>query len=95
MAKKEIKSIKLDEEELEILEALEKGQLERVKNFDEEIAFAKEAAENFFKKDARLNIRISSNDLNNLKRKAAYKGLPYQTFIAGLLHEIAAGHFQT
>jgi len=25
--------------------------------------------------------------------KAAYKGLPYQTFIASVLHEYAAGHF--
>jgi predicted DNA binding CopG/RHH family protein len=25
--------------------------------------------------------------------QAAYKGLPYQTFIASVLHEYAAGHF--
>ncbi len=92
MTKKKIPAIKLDEEEQEILEAIEKGKLKRVKNFKKEMAFATKAAENYFKKDARLNIRISSNDLMNLKRKAAYKGLPYQTFIAGLLHEIASGH---
>ena len=93
MAKRKIAGIQLDEEEQEILEAFEKGKLKRVKNFKEEMAVAKQAAENYFKKDARLNIRISNNDLKNLKRRAAYKGLPYQTFIAGLLHEIASGHF--
>ena len=25
--------------------------------------------------------------------KAAYKGLPYQTFISSVLHEYASGHF--
>jgi predicted DNA binding CopG/RHH family protein len=33
-------------------------------------------------------------DLDRLKQKAAYKGLPYQTFIASVLHEYAAGHFK-
>lgn len=82
------------EEEQEILEALDKSTLKRSKTFQKDSAFAKEAAENFFKKDARLNIRISSNDLMHLKRKAAFKGMPYQTFIASLLHQIAAGHFE-
>lgn len=82
------------EEEQEILEALDKGALKRSKTFRKDMTFAKEAAKNFFKKDARLNIRITSNDLMHLKRKASYKGLPYQTFIASLLHQIAAGHFE-
>lgn len=81
------------DEEQEILQALEKQTLKRSKTFKEDMTFAQEAAKNFFKKDARLNIRISSNDLTHLKRRAAVKGLPYQTFIAGILHEIAAGHF--
>jgi hypothetical protein len=42
----------------------------------------------------RVNIRISERDLERLKQKAAYKGLPYQTFIASILHEYAAGHFE-
>ncbi len=92
MAKNEIKNFELDDEEIQILEALNKGTLKRVKNFAQEKAFAERAAANFFKKDARLNIRISNFDLKNLKRQAAFKGLPYQTFVASMLHEIAAGH---
>jgi predicted DNA binding CopG/RHH family protein len=40
-----------------------------------------------------VTLRLSSGDLARLKQKAAYKGLPYQTFIASVLHEYAAGHF--
>ncbi len=46
------------------------------------------------RKDERITLRISSGDLDRLKQKAAYKGLPYQTFIASVLHEYAAGHFK-
>ena len=85
----------LDEEEQEILNSFERGEWKSVLNLDEEKAFAKEAASNYLKKDARVNIRISSSDLEQLKRKAAYEGLPYQTFLASLLHKYAAGHLKT
>lgn len=89
--------INLDEEEQEISKAIdlaiEKGTLKSVDNFEEELAFAKKAASNYLRKDARITLRLSGNDLMLLKQKAAYKGLPYQTFIASVLHEYAAGHF--
>lgn len=97
MKKRNIFDTPLDEYEQELSDALdhsiEKGKLKSVDNLKEEMDFAKEAAANYFRKDARVNIRISSQDLANLKQKAAYKGLPYQTFIASVLHEYAAGHF--
>lgn len=92
--KKTVFDVKLDAEEKEILESIERGEWKRVKNFKEESAFAKAASENFLKKDERITLRISSGDLDRLKQKAAYKGLPYQTFIASVLHEYAAGHFK-
>lgn len=89
--------VTLDQEEQEISDdvdqAIAKGKLKSVDNLKKEFAFAKEAAANYFRKDKRVNIRISGNDLARLKQKAAYKGLPYQTFIASVLHEYAAGHF--
>lgn len=95
--KNDIFNSKLDPEEQEISDAVDqaiaKGKLKSVDNLKEELAFAKEAAANYFRKDKRVNIRISGNDLARLKRKAAFKGLPYQTFIASVLHEYAAGHF--
>jgi len=88
----------LDAEEHEISEGLgrllDQGKLESVPNLEEEIVLARKAAANYLRKDARVNIRLSSADLLRLKQKAAYKGLPYQAFIASVLHEYAAGHFE-
>lgn len=92
-AKQKIYDEKLDSEEQELLESVERGEWESVDNLEKEKAFAKEAAANFLRKDERVTLRLSSGDLARLKQKAAYKGLPYQTFIASVLHEYAAGHF--
>ena len=92
---KKILNVILDKEEQEMLDSFERGEWTTVKNLEEEKAFAKEAASNYLKKDARVNIRISSNDLEQIKQKAAYEGLPYQTLIASLLHKYAAGHLIT
>jgi predicted DNA binding CopG/RHH family protein len=94
MKKRDVFDIKLDSEEQEIADAIEAGKLKKDPNFKKELALAKQAAANYLRKDARVNIRISSSDLSRLKQKAAFKGLPYQTFIASILHEFAAGHFK-
>jgi predicted DNA binding CopG/RHH family protein len=91
--KRDISNVKLDHEEQELLESVERGEWKTVKNAKKEAAFAKEAAANSLRKDERVTLRLSSIDLDRLKQKAAYKRLPYQTFIASVLHEYAAGHF--
>lgn len=90
----DVLDVKLDKEEHDLLESVESGEWETVANYAEESTFAKKAAENFLRKDERITLRISRGDLDLLKQKAAYKGLPYQTFIASVLHEYAAGHFK-
>jgi predicted DNA binding CopG/RHH family protein len=85
--------ITLDQEEQDLLHSIEQGLWKTDKEIINEAKFAHNAASQYLRKDARVNIRISSNDLAQLKQKAAYKGLPYQTFIASILHEYAAGHF--
>ena len=50
------------------------------------------AATDTFKKDQRLNIRISSGDLKNLQARALEEGVPYQTLAASLLHKYVSGH---
>ncbi len=87
-------NVQLDQEEKELLESVERGEWQTVKTVEEEMALSKEAAANFHRKDERITLRLSSGDLDRLKQKAAYKGLPYQTFIASVLHEYAAGHFK-
>ena len=42
------------------------------------------------KKDAVLNIRVSSEDLRRLRQKSKSLGIPYQTFISEILHRFAA-----
>jgi predicted DNA binding CopG/RHH family protein len=92
--KNKIFNVKIDAEEKALLDSVERGEWKSTSNLEEEVAFAKTAASNYLRKDARVNIRISSSDLERLKQKAAYKGLAYQTFIASVLHEYAAGHFE-
>jgi len=38
-------------------------------------------------KDRRLNIRLSSKDLEAIQKRALAEGLPYQTPISSLLHK--------
>lgn len=42
------------------------------------------------KKDAVLHIRINGEDLELIKRRAKGLGVPYQTFVAECLHQLAA-----
>jgi hypothetical protein len=46
------------------------------------------------RKDRRLNIRLSSKDLEAIQKRALPEGLPYQTLIASLLHKYAAGRLR-
>ncbi len=47
--------------------------------------------EAMFKKDARINIRISSKDLRGLQKKALAEGIPYQPLVASILHKYVEG----
>jgi predicted DNA binding CopG/RHH family protein len=82
---------KLSKDEQEILRAYGKGELKSVKDLENEkkrhVVYAKES----LKKDYRLNIRISKDDLNAIQAKAMEEGLPYQTFISSVIHKVAHG----
>ena len=54
-------------------------------------AQAVQAARRYMRKDARINIRLSSADLEMLKRRAAEEGLAYQSLIASILHKYVSG----
>jgi len=43
------------------------------------------------KKNRKINIRISENDLSAIQRRAAREGIPYQTLIGSVLHKYASG----
>ena len=86
------KVVKYDEEEREILQAWEAGTLKPVADMAEQAKARRAAAAATFKKDQRLNIRISSRDLKSLQARALEEGVPYQTFAASLLHKFVSGH---
>ncbi|MHB2025451.1 MAG: antitoxin [Elusimicrobiota bacterium] len=82
---------RLDKDEREILDAVESGAWEAIRPKEPELAHYAEIAKRTLRKDRRMNIRISSSDLNRLRAKAAEEGIPYQTLVAGILHKYAAG----
>jgi len=43
------------------------------------------------RKDAVLNLRVNSYDLETIKQKARKIGVKYQTFISEILHKVAEG----
>ncbi len=82
---------KLDTEEKEILAAFEAGKMKKSKNSKRQIKQHMEAAKATFKKDARINIRLSSRDLRSLQAKALMEGMPYQTLVSSILHKFIDG----
>ena len=89
-----MKKYQLDKEESEILDAIQEGHWELVKPKKAELSHYAQIARNTFRKDQRMNIRISKADLNRIKTKAAEEGLPYQTLVASIIHKFAAGNFR-
>jgi len=86
-------SNKLSKEEKEILESYEKDEWVSVSS-PSEIAKYKAAAKSTFKKDKRVNIRISEMDLELLREKALIEGLPYQTLMSSVLHKYVTGRLK-
>jgi len=84
----------LDQEELQILQDFERGELESVRNFQAEKRALEEAASGTLRKDKRINIRISSRVLEGLQMRAAREGVPYQTYIASSLHKLVSGQLR-
>ena len=83
----------LDKEEREILESYENDEWVSVSN-GSDISKYKAAAKNTFKKDKRVNIRISKMDLELIQEKALIEGLPYQTLMSSVLHKYVTGRLK-
>ena len=86
--------MKLSKKEKELLESVERGEWESVPNFEIEAKRYQEYAKATFRKDKRINIRISEKDLTNLQKKALQEGLPYQTLISSILHKYVTGQLK-
>jgi len=88
-----MKKTKLDPEEQDILDSFERGEWTPAANQKQEIARHMQYAKNTLAKDQRVNIRISSRDLEQLQTIAVEDGLPYQTLMASVLHRFVSGRF--
>lgn len=80
----------LNKEEKEILKPYENDEWVSVSN-PSDIARYKAAAKNTFKKNKRVNIRMSEIDLELLQERALIEGLPYQTLMSSVLHKYVTG----
>jgi predicted DNA binding CopG/RHH family protein len=78
------KEQKLEEE---LLASFEIGEWQSVPNLKEEISLYASYAEASLAENKRVNIRISSRDLEDIQARAAEEGIPYQTLMASVLHK--------
>ena len=84
----------MNKEEKELSEAYDAGSMKLESPSSELLDILARAGENTFKKDKRINIRLSSHDLVGIQRKAAQKGIPYQALISSLIHQYVEGDIQ-
>ncbi len=82
----------LNAEEKDILESYERGEWRPIKNQKAEIKKLREYARNTLQKDKRINIRMSSKDLDQVQVIAAQEGIPYQTLISSIIHKYVSGY---
>ena len=80
----------LTEEEKELLQSYENDEWVSVATPDS-ISKYQAAAKATFKKDKRVNIRISGIDLESIQERALIEGIPYQTLISSILHKYVNG----
>lgn len=78
---------KLDQEERDLLQSFENDEWKSVPRRGAEVRRFQGYARATFKKDKRVNIRISQRDLDALQKRALQEGIPYQTLIASVLHK--------
>ena len=83
--------LKLTPEELELLASYENEEWQSVKNINEQKETYQAYARATFRKDKRINIRISERDMIALQKRAIREGIPYQTLISSVLHKYVNG----
>ena len=85
--------MKLDADAKELLESIERGEWKSAGGSRERRRYSCYAKATF-RKDRRLNIRLSSKDLEAIQKRALAEGVPYQTLISSLLHKYASGRLK-
>jgi predicted DNA binding CopG/RHH family protein len=86
--------MKGDANEKDLLESVERGEWRSARGGKRERSRYAGYAKATFRKDRRLNIRVSSKDLEAIQKRALEEGLPYQTLISSLLHKYVSGRLK-
>ncbi|KQC14638.1 MAG: hypothetical protein APR63_05240 [Desulfuromonas sp. SDB] len=86
--------MKYNKEEKYILNALEDNKMNLSTPSKKEIESIKTAADNTFKKNRRITIRLYNHDYIGIQKKAMEMGIPYQTLISGLIHRYVEGEIK-
>ncbi|MBN2072761.1 MAG: hypothetical protein JW770_02310 [Actinobacteria bacterium] len=81
----------LDKEEKNILDLYEKGKIKTRNPTKKDLEEVKKIAENTFRKNRRITIRLYEHDYTGIQKKAMEKGIPYQTLISGIIHQYIEG----
>lgn len=87
-----MKKIVLDKEEKGLLDSYERGEWRSVSSPKPEITKLSEYARHTLQKDKKINIRVSSKDLDEVQVIAAQEGVPYQTLISSIIHKYVSGY---
>lgn len=85
----------LEKMESQLIADFNKGEFETVIDSDDKKKAAKKAAKNYLRRNNSINIRLSSADLDMVKKLAIQEGLAYQSFIASIVHKFVAGRFKS
>ncbi|MCD4702617.1 MAG: hypothetical protein K8S24_12255 [Candidatus Aegiribacteria sp.] len=86
--------MKYDKEERHIIDSLEKDNMKLSTPSQKEIESIKSMANNTFKKDKRITIRLYSHDYIGIQKKAREMGIPYQTLISSIIHRYVEGELE-
>ena len=89
-----MKKEKLNLEEKDILNSLEKGEWKSVSDFTEKKALFKKMAKQSIAKTKRITLRVTEQDYNLAHIKAIKDGIPYQTMISSIIHRYLTGQLK-
>ena len=89
----QVQDYQLDGEEREILHAIEREDVTPIPMTTKERKKVQQIAKNTLtmRKNKAISIRISEQDLQAIRAKAAEQGMPYQTLITSVLHRYVHG----
>ena len=79
--------------EQQLLDDFEQGALQSVAT-SALLESLRQSANATGQKDQRINIRLSSGDLQAIRTRALQEGIPYQTLISSVLHKYVSGTLQ-